>query len=222
MRPEHQILLCPGVDRLPGTQDSSNGNEPHGGRPLVAARRDGNRRCQHALTPTIAFAWLSPHSVLITTPSTSAIAHGASATVGIFHSRRPLGRGRPASGGSLSHESAVAVDGSCAPELRAGPRRLRAELSERGEVGAAVAVWVDGDLVVNCGAGRPMRHEPRPWREDTVRVYRLQRVDEHLRASAGRSRRGRPDAPIARYWPEFAQAGKESITLAMVMAHRRA
>ena len=28
------------------------------------------------------------------------------------------------------------------------------------------------------------------------------------------------DAPVARYWPEFAAAGKDEMTVAMVLAHR--
>ena len=63
---------------------------------------------------------------------------------------------------------------------------------------------------------------PRPWAKDTLAsVYSgskgLTSTCVHLLAD-----RGEVDlhAPVARYWPEFGQAGKQDITVAMVMGHR--
>jgi CubicO group peptidase (beta-lactamase class C family) len=90
------------------------------------------------------------------------------------------------------------------------------------EIGAAVAAWVDGELVVNLWAGTADEAGTKPWQVDTLStvlsgtkgitstcVHQLvERGDLNL------------NAPVARYWPEFAQAGKEDITLGMVMSHR--
>ena len=90
------------------------------------------------------------------------------------------------------------------------------------EVGAAVAVWVDGDLVVNLWGGSADAAGTRPWQEDTLTTVLsgtkgLSSTCVHQLAD-----RGELDlqAPVARYWPEFGQAGKQDITVAMVMSHR--
>ena len=64
----------------------------------------------------------------------------------------------------------VRVDGSCAPEFDKVRDAFEANFPDRDEVGAAVAVWVEGDLVVNlwggyADAGRPAAVAARtPWR----------------------------------------------------------
>ncbi|HET7665910.1 MAG TPA: serine hydrolase domain-containing protein [Mycobacterium sp.] len=90
------------------------------------------------------------------------------------------------------------------------------------EVGAAVAVWVEGDLVVNLWGGFADAAGGRPWQADTLAsIYSgtkgLTSTCIHLLAD-----RGQLDlhAPVARYWPEFGQGGKADITVAMVLGHR--
>jgi CubicO group peptidase (beta-lactamase class C family) len=94
--------------------------------------------------------------------------------------------------------------------------------SEHGDIGAAAAIWVEGDLVVNLQGGWADAARTKPWTEDTLAsVYSgtkgLTSTCLHLLAD-----RDELDlhAPVATYWPEFAQAGKGGITLAMVMSHR--
>jgi CubicO group peptidase (beta-lactamase class C family) len=93
---------------------------------------------------------------------------------------------------------------------------------QRNEVGAAVAAWVEGELVVNLWAGTADAAGTRPWQVDTLATVLsgtkgltstcVHRLVEHGELDL--------DAPVARYWPEFGQAGKEAITIAMVMSHR--
>jgi len=90
------------------------------------------------------------------------------------------------------------------------------------EVGAAVAAWVDGELVVNLWAGTADAAGTRPWQVDTVATVLsgtkgLTSTCVHQLVERGELDL---DAPVARYWPEFAQAGKEAITIGMVMSHR--
>jgi len=90
------------------------------------------------------------------------------------------------------------------------------------EVGAAVAAWVDGELVVNLWAGTADAAGTRPWRVDTLGTVLsgtkgLTSTCVHQLVERGELDL---DAPIARYWPEFGQAGKEEITIRMVMSHR--
>ena len=89
-------------------------------------------------------------------------------------------------------------------------------------MGAAVATWVDGELAVNLWGGWQDAARERPWQQDTLAsVFSgskgLTSTCVHLLAE-----RGLIDLhePVAAYWPEFAQSGKEAITVTMVMAHR--
>jgi CubicO group peptidase (beta-lactamase class C family) len=114
------------------------------------------------------------------------------------------------------------IAGFCAPEFDAVRRQFERNFAERGEVGAAVATWVDGELVVNLWGGWQDADGERPWQQDTLAsVFSgskgLTATCLHLLAE-----RGLIDLhkPVAAYWPEFGQAGKSAITVAMVMAHR--
>ena len=116
----------------------------------------------------------------------------------------------------------VPIDGSCAPDFERVRDAFESNFTARDDVGAAVAVWVDGDLVVNLWGGFADAAGLRPWREDTLAsIYSgskgLTSTCVHLLAD-----RGELDlqAPVARYWPEFGQAGKQDITVAMVLGHR--
>ncbi|MFC6082942.1 serine hydrolase domain-containing protein [Sphaerisporangium aureirubrum] len=95
-------------------------------------------------------------------------------------------------------------------------------LAEHGEHGAAVTVFAGGREVVNLWAGTADERTGRPWDQDTVvPVFSCAKgivsVCAHLLAQEGRLDL---DAPVARYWPEFARGGKEKITTRMVLGHR--
>jgi CubicO group peptidase (beta-lactamase class C family) len=118
--------------------------------------------------------------------------------------------------------SDVVINGSCAPSYVGVRDAFARNFEVRGEVGAAVAVWVDGHLVVNIWGGSADAAGTRPWREDTLTTVLsgtkgLTSTCVHQLADRGELDL---DAPVARYWPEFGQAGKDEITLAMVMSHR--
>lgn len=114
------------------------------------------------------------------------------------------------------------VSGTCAPRFEPVRRAFEANFAGGIEVGAAVAVWVDGELVVNLWGGHSDSRRRRPWREDTLASIfsgskGLTSTCLHLLADRGEIDL---DAPVARYWPEFGQAGKERITVAEVLSHR--
>ena len=62
----------------------------------------------------------------------------------------------------------VLIEGSCAPGFGKVRDAFEANFIERGEIGAAVAVWVEGDLVVNLWGGSADAAGQRPWAEDTL------------------------------------------------------
>lgn len=118
--------------------------------------------------------------------------------------------------------SSAPIGGYCAPEFSSVRREFEHNFTHRGEVGAAVAAWVDGRLVVNLWGGWRDNARQKHWHEDTLAsVFSgskgLTSTCLHLLAE-----RGVVDlnTPVAAYWPEFGQAGKADITLANVLAHR--
>ncbi|MBA2283531.1 MAG: beta-lactamase family protein [Acidimicrobiia bacterium] len=97
-----------------------------------------------------------------------------------------------------------------------------ANFAERGEVGAAVSVYVAGRPVVDLWGGIADPAEGRPWAQDTVvpvfsSTKGVTAVGANLAIERGLLD---PDEPVARYWPEFAAAGKESITVRQVLSHQ--
>jgi CubicO group peptidase (beta-lactamase class C family) len=97
---------------------------------------------------------------------------------------------------------------------------FRANFAERGEIGGACAVYVDGRQVVDlwggsAGAGRS-------WQADTpAPVFSVTKALLSISAYMLRERGLLDlDAPVAAYWPEFAQRGKERITLRQALSHR--
>jgi CubicO group peptidase (beta-lactamase class C family) len=115
----------------------------------------------------------------------------------------------------------IPVEGHCAPRFEPVRSCFR-ESFAKGEVGASVAVVLDGEPVVDLWGGHVDRERTRPWQRDTlVNVYSTtkgmtalcaQRLVDEGRLDL--------DAPVARYWPEFAQAGKERIPVRDLLCHR--
>ena len=92
----------------------------------------------------------------------------------------------------------------------------------RGELGAAVALAVDGRTVVDLWAGSADVSRTRPWERATlVDVFS---VGKAMAAACVLllAERGAVDldGPVARCWPEFAAAGKDEVTVRMLLAHR--
>src|SRR5512134_3476929 len=91
-----------------------------------------------------------------------------------------------------------------------------------GEIGAAVAISVDGRSVVDLWAGHADPARTRPWtRETIVHLYSVTKGMTALCAHRLVERGALDlDAPVARYWPEFAQAGKQEIPVRWLLSHR--
>lgn len=89
------------------------------------------------------------------------------------------------------------------------------------EVGASVAATLDGEFVVDLWGGHAHEARTRPWEHDTiVNVYSSTKTVTALCALI-LADRGVIDfnAPVARYWPEFAQNGKDRIEVRHLMSH---
>jgi len=114
------------------------------------------------------------------------------------------------------------IEGFC--EERFAPVRaaLADNFRDRGELGAAVSITIEGQPVVEVWGGWMDAARTVPWRRDTlvdvfsigkamVTVCVLMLVDRGEVAL---------DSPVARYWPEFAAAGKGGVTVRTLLSHR--
>jgi CubicO group peptidase (beta-lactamase class C family) len=117
---------------------------------------------------------------------------------------------------------AVKIEGSCDPKFNRVKDTFAENFEKRGEVGAAAAVMLDGKSVVDIWAGHANREKTRPWTRDTlVNVYSTTKgvtaICAHRLADKGLLD---IDAPVAKYWPEFAQAGKDKLPVRYLLSHR--
>ncbi|WP_217205923.1 serine hydrolase [Streptomyces sp. AC550_RSS872] len=119
-------------------------------------------------------------------------------------------------------EHEAEVHGHCDPRFAAVRTAFEANFRERGELGAAVAVRVGGETVVDLWGGWADAARGRPWQRDTlVNVWSTTKgptaLCAHVLADRGLLDL---DAPVAAYWPEFAAAGKEQILVRHLLSHR--
>lgn len=113
------------------------------------------------------------------------------------------------------------VHGMVAPGFEEVRVELERNFAERGEIGAAVAAYWHGRKVVDLWGGWRTLHGNAPWDEHTMVV--VMSTTKGLSAMTLAVARARGwldyDAPVARYWPEFAQNGKESVTVRQLLGH---
>ena len=112
------------------------------------------------------------------------------------------------------------VHGSCDDRF-AGVREALARNLDADELGASVAVDLDGETVVDLWGGFRDEERTTPWTQDTiVNVWSTTKTITAL-AVLTLADKGQLDvhAPVAEYWPEFAANGKEGVLVKHLMAH---
>ncbi|WP_369199294.1 serine hydrolase domain-containing protein [Streptomyces sp. PU-14G] len=122
----------------------------------------------------------------------------------------------------MAEQTTPQIGGHCDARF-AGVRTAFAEnFRERGELGAAVTVLLDGEPVVDLWGGWADAARTRSWASDTlVNVWSTTKgataLCAHLLIDRGLLD---PDAPVAAYWPEFAAAGKQDVLVRHLLSHR--
>jgi CubicO group peptidase (beta-lactamase class C family) len=114
------------------------------------------------------------------------------------------------------------IEGTCEERFAQVKEAFAENFAKRNEYGAAIAVTIAGKPVIDLWAGHADKARTRPWRHDTlVNVFSttkgLTAICAHRLADQGKLEF---DAPVVRYWPEFAQNGKERITVRQLLNHR--
>lgn len=115
----------------------------------------------------------------------------------------------------------VEIHGTCAPRFAGVRDAFAANFAAGREVGASFAATLHGEPVVDLWAGDADAARTRPWQRDTiVNVFSTTKavtaLCAHMLVDRGQLDL---DAPVARWWPEFAAHGKEAITPRQLLSH---
>ena len=111
--------------------------------------------------------------------------------------------------------------GKCVSGFEAVQRAFEEIFDDPQERGGGVCVQVAGETVVDLWAGVADLEGSKPWNHDTLvnsycSIKPMVAVAVLMLVEEGKLEL---DAPVARCWPEFAQSGKEAITLRQVLSH---
>lgn len=114
------------------------------------------------------------------------------------------------------------IAGHCSPRFAAVRAAFEGNFTERGDVGAAVAVYHHGELVVDLAGGWQDAARTRPWQPDTVVNVWSSTKGVQAACFAMLVDAGKLDYadPVAQHWPEFAAAGKARITVGQLLSHQ--
>ncbi len=122
----------------------------------------------------------------------------------------------------MASANELRVEGSVSPGFEPVRRAFIDNFQQRGEVGGACCVYQDGEKVVDLWGGVRDPESGEPWRRDTMVVVHSATKGMAAMVMAMAHSRGwlDYDERVATYWPEFAQAGKERITVRQLLAHQ--
>jgi CubicO group peptidase (beta-lactamase class C family) len=114
------------------------------------------------------------------------------------------------------------IHGSTVPGFEKVKDAFAANFDSHGEVGAAFSAYVRGEKVVDLWGGMADAATNRPYERDTLQMVFSTTKGATAICANQLIEQGLldPDAPVAAYWPEFAQAGKEEIPVRMILCHQ--
>ena len=122
--------------------------------------------------------------------------------------------------GSHRHMS-IDIDGDCPERFAAVKDAFADNFANNGDIGASVAITLGGELVVDLWGGTLDEAGTTPWQRDTIiSVFSTTKTMSCLSLLVLASRGlVDVDAPVARYWPEFAANGKEGVLVRHLLSH---
>lgn len=127
-----------------------------------------------------------------------------------------------AKAGSRDWQLPHGVQGAADPNFALAVRAFAAQFPHPRLGGGALAVYLDGEPVVDVWTGWSDRRGRRHWQADTAPMVFSATKGVASTVIHRLADRGLIDydAPVAEYWPEFAANGKANITVRDVMRHR--
>jgi CubicO group peptidase (beta-lactamase class C family) len=116
----------------------------------------------------------------------------------------------------------VPVHGHCDPKFAAVRTLFEQSFADGTEIGASICFVLDGEAVIDLWGGHLERERRNEWGPDTlVNVYSTTKgmtaLCAHMLIERGQLEL---DQPVAKYWPEFAAAGKQSIPVRWLLSHQ--
>ncbi len=117
--------------------------------------------------------------------------------------------------------SEIEIEGYCEERFKSVKEAFQSNFDDNLEVGASFAVTLNGKHVVDLWGGYANAAKTKRWKKNTiVNVYSTTKVMTaiciHMLVDRGLLDL---DAPVAKYWPEFAQAGKENLPVRYLLSH---
>jgi CubicO group peptidase (beta-lactamase class C family) len=99
---------------------------------------------------------------------------------------------------------------------------FRANFERGAEIGAACAVYANGQPVIDIWGGIADKRTGRPWDRDTIAIVMSTTKGATAICASRLVEQGLLDldAPVAKYWPEFAANGKEQIPVRWLLTHQ--
>lgn len=115
----------------------------------------------------------------------------------------------------------VEIQGFCDEQFASVKEAFEKNFKEGLEVGASFAATLNGKFIVDIWAGNADAAQTLPWEEKTiVNVYSTTKVMTAICALMLVDRGLLDlDSPVAKYWPEFVQNGKERILVRYLFSH---
>ncbi len=116
----------------------------------------------------------------------------------------------------------VAISGFVKPGFEAVREAFVENFTRRNELGAACCIYQHGEKVVDLWGGIRNKATGEPWEEDTMVFVASATKGLAAMAIALAHSRGLLDYEerVCTYWPEFAQQGKETVTVRQLLAHQ--
>lgn len=122
----------------------------------------------------------------------------------------------------MKHHNTVRIEGHVTAGFEAVGDAFAENFSLRHELGGACCVYHQGEKVVDLWGGVRNKTTDEPWEEDTmVLVYSTTKGLAAMTLALAHSRRWLDyEERVCSYWREFAQNGKENITVRQLLAHQ--
>jgi CubicO group peptidase (beta-lactamase class C family) len=113
------------------------------------------------------------------------------------------------------------VEGFCDPKFQPVRDAFIENFQNRDELGASVSLSIGGKTVVDLWGGFADEARSQAWTRDTISIVfsctkGATAICAHILKSRGQLDY---DAPVSRYWPQYAKAGKEATTVRMMLDH---
>jgi CubicO group peptidase (beta-lactamase class C family) len=113
------------------------------------------------------------------------------------------------------------IHGFCDEQFAEVKKAFLKNFDEGLDVGASFSVTLNGKYIIDIWGGFADAEQTKPWEKDTIinvwsttkimtAICTLMLVDQELLDL---------DAPVAKYWPEFAQAGKDLLPVRFLLSH---